>query len=394
MMKELKAIIVGAGPAGLTLGCLLAQAGIKTLLLDHQKQSSTRVRTDNRTAALLRPAVDILQAVGIDPEKLDGTAPLQHLRLIDVPVGDRDDLCPIDFAATEIGERYFALNIKNAALHQALLARAEKLPHLTIKTPVKINQIKQQAGGATLVTDQGNFSAPVIIAADGKNSALRTLAGIETSMTDYHQTALTCTVTHTKAHHNTSIELHRPGGPLTFVPLQGNQSSVVWMEKADTANAIKSLSAKEIEHRLNRDSKGVLGPLKITTEIQSWPITLLCARSLTAPRLALVAEAAHAMPPSGAQGLNLSLRDVEALAHILIAADQTGLDLGSKSVLDQYARARKADIATRLFAVDGLNRLIMTDDITLRHLRRRALRVTSTIRPVRRALMRFGWTGG
>ncbi len=384
-------IIVGMGPAGLTLGCLLGQAGIPTLLLDHQYQSPQKPRDDNRTAALLRPAVDILHSVGINPEHLDNTAPLRHLRLIDQPTTHQKQPVSIDFSAAEINEPYFALNIKNSPLHQALLKRIAHLPNVKTMAPVTIHTMTTRKGAITLETDRGTIAGALVVAADGKNSRIRTLSGIGVRHHDYGQSAMTFTIAHTKNHGDTSIEFHRPGGPLTLVPLARKNTSVVWMDKAPLIQDILSLSPQKFLARLTHEIGDVLGDINITSPVQSWPITWSMADHLTGPRHVLVAEAAHALPPSGAQGLNLSLRDVKCLADLVIQAHQTGIDPGSTPLLKRYEQQRRYDMTTRAYAVDGLNRIIMTAHPALRHLRRAGLIQLSRIRPLRHALMRFGW---
>lgn len=392
-MTEYEVIIVGAGPAGLSLGCQLGAAGIRVAVLDRQAQSTKKPRDDNRTAALLRPAVDILRDIGIDPEKLNGTAPLRHLRLIDIPANARDQLARVDFAASEIHEPYFALNIKNAALHQALLAHAGKIPHLSIIAPIDITSLTTSDTDITLTTTKGKMTTSLLIGADGKNSHVRALAGIGVNTNDYEQMAITCAIEHEKAHHDTSIEFHRPGGPFTLVPLQGNRSSVVWMENTKTAQAILALRPSAFAKRLQQETHNELGQVTPLNAPQAWPITLVTAHHLTAPRVALIAEAAHALPPSGAQGLNLSLCDTAYLSSLIINAHQTGIDVGSAAILDRYAQDRTRDIQIRARAVDGLNRVILSDQPLVRRLRRLALMEVSRIKPVRHALMRFGWVG-
>lgn len=382
--------IVGGGPAGLTLACLLGQAGIETLVLDNQPLEIGKRRNDGRTAALLRPSVGVLQRAGVNPEDLPDTAPLKTLRLVDLPAGGRDPL-RIDFQSSEIDEPYFGLNIRNDELHLALLHAVAKYPSVTLKSPVTIDTYTINGAGITLHTDAGKIQTSLVAAADGKSSRMRDLAGIETQLTDYHQSAITCMIEHEKPHNETSTEFHRPGGPFTLVPLSGNRSSIVWMEETDRANDIVNLTPEKFARACQIETNDELGKITVINKPQCWPIHLLQAKSLTAPRIALVAEAAHALPPSGAQGLNLSLRDVDALANLIIDAAQLGLDTGSPTLLNKYANARRGDINSRATAVDGLNRLILSDSRMVRFARRQGLLMAASLQPLRRAAMRFGW---
>ncbi len=386
-------IIVGAGPAGLSLSLALADAGISCLLIDRFLPWAQKGPRDNRTAALLRPSVEILDGVGVRAETLDGTAPLSHLRLIDIPAGQSDLPTPITFSAHEINEPYFALNIRHTPLVDALAARVTTHPLITIMAPVQIISLNVNQAAATIITDHGKYQASLIIGADGKQSRVRDLAGIGATQTDYHQTALTTEVAIIKPHHDTSIEFHRPGGPFTLVPMTGARASVVWLEKHQQADDILALPANQQNKRLNAESHGVLGQLTMQHPLQAWPITWTRAAALIAPRIALVAEAAHALPPSGAQGLNLSLQDIVALTRTLARAKRCGLDLGSAAVLGDYARERTGAINWRSRAVDGLNRLIMTETVPLRHARRLGLKIAGN-GILRHQLMRLGWMGG
>lgn len=388
-MTKMEVIIVGAGPAGLSQALMLADAGIRVVVVDRAPVDA--VRADNRTAALLRPAVDILRSVGVDPEIFAATAPLEYLRLIDG--ADQGHEFQADFSASEINEPYFALNILNADLHAALVARVQGHDCITVMAPCVVLSIDVNDYGVTVRTDAGDVTAMVVIGADGRESVVRQLAGITTESVDYNQTAMTCTITHTRAHDNRSTEFHRPGGPLTLVPLSGNRSSIVWMERTRDAAEILALSMDDFKSRLQNETYGAVGDIVDVTAPQSWPLIWQRSGNLIMPRIALVAEAAHALPPSGAQGLNMSLQDVAALASVMTRAHRLGMDLGSAAILATYDRLRRSDMHVKTNAVDGLNRMIMTAHPALRRLRRAGLVAASSVPFVRRAVMRFGWMG-
>lgn len=389
-------VIIGAGPAGLTLACLLGQAGVPCTVVDQYLQTLEKPRDDNRTAALLRPSALVLHRAGITPETLEGTAPLETLSLIDLSAREGDTAQNrFDFKSSEINEPYFGLNIKNSVLHQALLKRAIGLPSVSIIAPAAISDMTSSSKSIIVHTDQGNIEGAIVIGADGRTSKVRDLSGMPTDKIDYEQTAITCTCTHTLPHNNTSIEFHRPGGPFTLVPLAGGlTSSVVWMERTPHAGRYLSMSADDFKTALQEQTRNVLGTITNVTRPQSWPIILLKVQKLTAHRVALMAEAAHVIPPSGAQGLNLSLRDADDLAHILITAYRTGGDLGSPYVLSSYERARWADLRPRLWAVDGLNRLILSSHPVLQKTRRIGLATLAGVPFLRHMIMKFGWAPG
>lgn len=381
-------IIVGAGVAGLTLACLTARVGVRTLVLDATNPQT--LRQGSRTVALLRPALSVLAQVGINAEALTDTARMERLRLIDAGPPPYE----ATFVAREIGVENFGLNIRNDALHAALLAQAQTLPSLRLVAPAHVQSLAVTPAFIDVTTDCGLFRAPLLVGADGRNSVVRTLCGITARHIDYGQSAITCVVSHPRPHHQTSTEFHRPGGPFTLVPLSGNRSSVVWLETTARAQTLMDMAANDFAVALQAESHDVLGSLEVIEPPQSWPITLTHARELTRPRVALVAEAAHALPPSGAQGLNLSLRDVAALAPLIIEGRALGLDIGGEPLLRHYRTQRRGDILARVTAVDGLNRLILAEQPIVRWGRRQGLALAAGFAPMRHALMRFGWAAG
>jgi 2-octaprenyl-6-methoxyphenol hydroxylase len=387
-------IIAGAGPAGLVAALLIAASGAKIAVLEQAKRQASAPTNDNRTAALLGPAVKILASIGIDADNLAGTAPLRRLSLVDLGHGPSARPTTVDFAASEINQPYFALNIAQGPLMAALLKQVLRTPTITLIDQCTITALKIGPALATLDTTRGLFTAPLVVGADGKQSPIRRLSGIETVVNDYHQTALTTMVTITKPHHDTSIEFHRPGGPFTLVPMAGKQASIVWLEPTERARAILAQSEAARTKLCQDQSHNRLGTITPIGPWQSWDLSWTRATSLIAPRVALMAEAAHALPPSGAQGLNLSLQDAATLAPLLIKARRLGLDMGSLTILADYARARGPIIAAKSRAVDGLNRLILAEHAGVRRLRRYGLVMAASLPPLRQSLMRFGWRAG
>lgn len=387
-MTKTEIIIVGAGPAGLSQALILADAGLHVVLID--RMAVKPGRADNRTAALLRPAVDILRGVDVDPEKFPDTAPLRHLRLIDEGVGNHGG---VHFSSTEIHHPYFALNIRNGDVHAALVKRVLSHPLVKVSAPCEIQSIDVSPYHVQMKTNTGVYQSMVVIGADGRESVVRHLAGITFHKIDYQQSAITCAITHTGAHHDTSIEFHRPGGPFTLVPLSGHRSSVVWMERSVDAEQILALSPIDFTARLQSETGNLLGDITVIDPPQCWPVIWQRADRMIAPRMALVAEAAHVLPPSGAQGLNMSLQDVQGLGSVFIRAHRLGLDIGSKAVLESFARLRMQDMHIKSNAVHGLNTIVMTAHPALRRLRRVGLMTASRMPFIRHMVMQFGWAG-
>ncbi|MEO0362276.1 MAG: FAD-dependent monooxygenase, partial [Pseudomonadota bacterium] len=259
---------------------------------------------------------------------------------------------------------------------------------LRAETAVEGLLARRDEAVATL-TGGETVRARLAIGADGRDSAVRRLAGIEARRWDYGQKALVLTVAHDRPHDGVSTEIHRTGGPFTLVPAPDGEdgrprSSVVWMERAAEADRLAALETTGFEAALNARSLDALGPLTLVSDRAAWPIISLIAHRLTAPRVALIAEAAHVVPPIGAQGLNMSLGDVAAL----MAATGEG-DPGRAEGLGRYQR-RWPELAARVAGVDALNRAARTDLQPLRDLRRLGLGAISRVTPVRRLAMRLG----
>ena len=241
------------------------------------------------------------------------------------------------------------------------------------------------------LSDGGSVRARLVIAADGRNSSLRQAAGIGVSTTRYGQKALAFSVTHTEPHQNVSTEIHRSGGPFTLVPLPDHlgqpASAVVWMERGAEVQRLAALPEADFEEEMTRRSCGILGPLRLASPRSVWPIIAQIAARMAGQRLALLAEAAHVVPPIGAQGLNMSLADLGCLLDLARARNA---DPGSAAVLEAYHAARHPDIALRLRGIDALNRASMLEEPLLRDLRAGALEALYSLSPIRKALMKTG----
>ncbi|MGB0720577.1 MAG: FAD-dependent monooxygenase, partial [Bdellovibrionales bacterium] len=234
------------------------------------------------------------------------------------------------------------------------------------------------------------INSPLLIGADGRHSRVRECAEIGVTRRDYDQSAITCLINHSDSHNDVSTEFHRPAGPLALVPLPGNQSTVVWVESRARAEEIMGLNEQGFVAALQAQTHDILGAITLEAGPQSYPLCAMKAKALTAPRIALVAEAAHAMSPITAQGLNLSLRDVAALAEEITDAARVGQDIGSKTVLGRYESRRRFDVGTRSLGVDAINRIVSHDIAPLKALRRGALKTLTRIAPLKSAAMRIG----
>ncbi len=272
----------------------------------------------------------------------------------------------------------------------ALERRAAKLPHLhLVEDEVRAVTPDDEAVTVTLTSGR-KLSAPLVVAADGRRSLCREAAGIAVEERDYKQVALTVCLKHTRPHRDTSTEFHTPSGPFTLVPLPGLRSSLVWVLDPAQADRVKDLSDEELGLEIERASHSILGKIAVEPGRGQFPLSVATAKHFGANRIALVGEAAHVIPPIGAQGLNLGLRDAASIGELAVAAERDGADIGGDDVLAAYEKMRRADVTSRTLAIDLLNRTLLTDFLPVQGLRGLGLYVLDQIGPLRRAVMREG----
>lgn len=221
---------------------------------------------------------------------------------------------------------------------------------------------------------------------------MRELSGIKCRQKPYGQQAITCLIEHSRPHGNISTEFHRPSGPFTLVPLPGNISSVVWVDFDAEVDRFMAMDKASFTQALQDRTEGALGTVTLAAEPQAYPLISLQSENLAGKRVALAAEAAHVIHPLGAQGLNLSLRDVAALAETIIDAVRLGQDYGSKTILSHYEKRRRQDMLSRIIGTDGLNKLVSHDIGLLHQLRRMGLKTIGGLPPVKKLTMREGFS--
>jgi 2-octaprenyl-6-methoxyphenol hydroxylase len=379
-----EAVVVGAGPAGLTAAVALAMGGVETVLVAKRPE-----RPDNRTSALLAGSVAALEVLGAWEACRAHAAPLRAIRLVD----DTRRLLrapEVSFSADEIGLDAFGHNIENRHLVAALEARAGALAHLVrIDAPAKALSIGETVVAVEL-EDGGSITAQLAVGADGRNSLCRAAAGIATDQFGYPQAALTLNFAHARPHRDVSTEFHTETGPFTIVPLPGDRSSLVCVVEPAEAERLAALPADVLSETVERRAHSILGKVTVEPGRGVFPLAVETADRFAAARIALVGEAAHVVPPIGAQGLNLGLRDAATIGELAVTARRDGLDLGADRLLAEYDRLRRPDIATRTAAVDILNRTLVADFLPAQALRGLGLYLLDRIGPLRRALMREG----
>jgi len=377
-------VVIGGGPAGLAAAIALAQTGANTALIARRAPYA-----DNRTTALLGGSVDFLEQLDVWPRCKDKAAPLQVMRLVD-DTGRLIRAPEVRFSCDEIGLDVFGYNIDNRALISALEQRAAELSGLTRFDDEADAISPEEADVAIRIGHDKSLSARLVVGADGRQSLCREAAGIEVRRRELNQAALTFNISHSRPHRNISTEFHTPQGPCVFVPLPGDRSSVVWVAAPREAERLIALSDDELSAAAETQSHSILGRISVEPGRHLFPLAIEQPRKFAQHRIALVGEAAHVLPPIGAQGLNMGLRDAADIADIVREAMLSGEDPGSPQVLKRYDSARRADVASRTFAIDVANRSLLSDFLPMQSLRAAGLHLIGSLGPLRRIAMREG----
>jgi 2-octaprenyl-6-methoxyphenol hydroxylase len=377
-------VVIGGGPAGLAAAIALAQIGANTALLARRAPYA-----DNRTTALLGGSVDLLQQLDVWRRCADKAAPLRAMRLVD-DTGRLIRAPEVRFSSDEIGLDAFGYNIENRLLVTALEERAAELPGLT-RLDDEADTVDPSDALVAIGTARGkSLSARLVAGADGRQSLCREAAGIAVKRRELNQAALTFNVSHSRPHRNISTEFHTPQGPCVFVPLPGDRCSVVWVAAPREAERLIALSDDELSEAAEKQSHSILGCIRVEPGRHVFPLAIEQPGQFAQHRVALVGEAAHVVPPIGAQGLNMGLRDAADIAEIVRGAMASGEDPGSPQVLKRYDSARRADVTSRMFVIDMANRSLLSDFLPMQSLRAAGLHLIGSIGPLRRLAMREG----
>jgi 2-octaprenyl-6-methoxyphenol hydroxylase len=396
---ETEVAVVGGGMVGLTLAVALAGAGIETAVVDTQTpEARVAPGYDGRASAIAYASSRALAGIGVWQDLGPHAQPIERIRVSDADASGRASSLFLHYdhrqlAPTDAGAPPLGFIVENRAIGEALLAALAAQKSATHIAPARVTAFEAGGAGATLALADGRrIRARLAVAADGRQSRLRQMAGIGVTQWDYPQIGIVCTVAHERPHRAVAHENFLPAGPLALLPMvddeHGHRSSVVWTERRQLAPAILGLTDEDFSGALQRRFGDSLGRLHVLGGRWSYPLALVIAMRATARRLALVGDAAHAIHPIAGQGLNLGLRDVAALAESLVDSRRLGLDLGDGVGLARYDRWRRFDTVALMAVTDGLNRLFSNDIGALRLLRDLGLAAVNELPPLKRFFMR------
>jgi 2-octaprenyl-6-methoxyphenol hydroxylase len=385
--------ICGAGLNGLAAALALGGPGnrtpLKVALVDARDPALSRqAGFDGRASAITQAARRMFEAM----EVWDAIAPhAEPMREIIVTDGKTDGPRPalLNFGAEYQPGGPSAYMVENRHLLSALYEAVKATPQISFKTRHKVERFSFTGPQAELQLASGEtVAARLCVAADGRNSPARQAAGIETIGWAYGQSGIVTTVSHDAPHGGRAEEHFLPSGPFAILPLPGNMSSLVWTEDNAEADRLVALDDEAFLAELKRRFGVHLGEVRLAGPRQAWPLGLFIAKSLTAPRLALLGDAAHVVHPIAGLGFNLGLRDAAALADAVMGQFRLGLDPGGPQVLAAYERWRKLDTMMVAATTDGLNRLFSNDIEALRFIRDAGLSVVERVDPLKRFFMR------
>lgn len=379
-MREFDIAIVGAGLAGSLAALALSDSGRSVALI----APPARV-ADGRTTALMDQSIVFLKTLGLWDDIAPHAAALETMQILD---GTARLLRapPVAFRSGEVGLSAFGYNIPNAPFLDVLDNRIAADDGI-VRLPNGVTAATAFENGVELALDDGaRVLARLVVGADGRKSKIRESAGIAVRAWSYPQAALVLNFSHDRPHGNVSTEFHTESGPFTQVPLPGRRSSLVWVLPPKDAVRLSGLPNAELSQAVEARMQSMLGKVAVEGGAQSFPLSGMTADRFGKGRIALVGEAAHAFPPIGAQGLNLSLRDIMALKDLLQASEPTAYD----AIGEHFDRKRQVDVRSRTLSVDLLNRSLLSDFLPVQFLRSAGLHLLSALGPLRSVVMREG----
>lgn len=382
-------IIIGGGLVGMTLALALDAHGLTSAVVDSADLETTlNAGFDGRVSAIASAPARMLRAIGLG-EVLDRHGCAIH----EIRVTDALSPLHLHFDGRDEGEGPLGYMVENRLLRAALLEAGRRAPGITLRAPARAADIDRGEHGVTVTLGDGEvLRAPLVIAADGRRSALREAAGIRVARWDYRQSAIVTVIVHDEPHGQIAFELFYPAGPFAILPMRDDEvgrhrSAIVWTVGSDRVAGYMKLGPRGLAAEIDRHCGGFLGAIEVVAPPQTYPLNLHHAETYVAERLALIGDAAHGIHPIAGQGLNMGLRDVAALTEVLTECARLGLDLGSPAVLERYSRWRRFDNSMVAAVTDVLNRLFGLGGAAPALVRRVGLAAVDRITPLKRRFM-------
>jgi len=385
-MDRADVIIFGGGLVGLALASALDSSGLSAIVVDPADPSLRKdAAFDGRTSAVSSSSMRMLETIGVADHLAEAGCPIWRIAVADglKPGGlhfDPDDQEPLGY-----------MN-ENRYLRAALHARAESGKNIWLLWKSQVASVERGEGGVVVALADGRkLYAPLLVAADGRNSATREAAGINVARWKYDHQAIVSVLRHDRPHEHVAYEIFYPGGPFALLPMNddaiGHRSAIVWSVPEDDAAGWLSLNDEDFAAEAEAAMGEFLGKIELLAPRSSYPLGFHHAAQITADRLALVGDAAHAIHPIAGQGLNLGFRDAAALAQVLVEGARLGLDLGDTQLLDRYQRWRSLDALSVAFATDTLTRVYGVPGKAASALRRLGMELVGRMSPLRNRLM-------
>lgn len=383
--KKYDIIVVGAGLVGMSMAVALARLGLSVVNVEKTSiDAQLEPEFDGRVSAISLGSKNILDNIGTWEFMLPHAEPI-----LDIRVTDGNTPVFLHFDHNEIGEEPFGYIVENRYIRYGLHQAALQHKNLALIENFSIKKLVQDVHSVSIIsTNKQILQANLLIAADGRESQIRGLAGIDVTSWDYGQTAIVCTIEHEFPHHGLAQERFLPVGPFAVLPMQNNRSSLVWVEPHDRVKIYLELPEDELVQEIAERVGGYLGKIKTVGGRFSYPLSLLHAKKYVSQRLALIGDAAHGMHPIAGQGVNLGFRDVEVLARLINEQYSMGLDIGGENILADYAHLRSFDNVSMLAVTDLLTKLFSNNILPIRIARDAGLWMVSKLPPLKRLFMR------
>ena len=385
-MDRADVIIFGGGLVGLALATALDSSGVSAILVDPADPAPRGDASfDGRTSAVSSSSMRMLQTIGVTDHLTEPGCPIRR-----IAVADGLDPGALHFDADD--DEALGWMHENRHLRASLHARAEAGKNLWLMWKSKVSSVDRGDHGVTVsLADGRRLHAPLLVAADGRNSATREAAGIKIARWKYDHQAIVSVLRHERPHDNVAYEIFYPSGPFALLPMTddagGHRSAIVWSVPNEDATGWLALNDEDFAAEAQTAMGGFLGRVALLAPRSSFPLGFHHAAQITAQRLALVGDSAHAIHPIAGQGLNLGFRDVAALAQVVVEGARFGLDLGDAQLLDRYQRWRSLDALSVAFATDTLTRIYGVPGRTASAIRRFGMALVGGITPLRNKLM-------